>query len=80
MSENNSLSLSLPSIEPVRQRRKVRVRTLSRKLNPWFWFGWLRRRATTSGKRDFYSHKEKQAYSVDKMTQRASSHHYGVKL
>lgn len=80
MSENNSLSLSLPSIEPVRQRRKVRVRTLSRKLNPWFWFGWLRRRATVSGKRDFYSHKEKQAHLVAKMTQRAASYHYGVKL
>jgi hypothetical protein len=53
---------------------------LSRKLNPWLWFGWLRRQANFSGKRDFYSHKEKQAYSVDKMTQRAASYYSWVKL
>jgi hypothetical protein len=53
---------------------------LSRKLNPWFWFGWLRRRATFRENRDFYSHKEKQAHLEAKMTQRASSYHYGIKL
>ena len=80
MTQKNSLSLSLQSIEPVRQRRKIRARTLRRKLNPWFWFGWLRRRATFRENRDFYSHKEKQAHLDAKMTQRAASYHYGVKI
>jgi len=79
MSQNNSLSVSLPSIEPVRQRRKVRVRIFVKKLNPWLWFGWMRRRATSSKNRDFYSYKEKQTHVVTKMAQQAASYHYGIK-
>ena len=82
MNKNTALEISTPSssIEKVTSSHKRRVIAARRRMNPWHWFGWLRRTLKSRPNREFYSQSEKRQHQHVRMAQRAANHHHGFKF
>lgn len=83
MNKNSTLDPQMSSTKidshmtPARGRRLLSSR---RRISPWHWFGWLRRKLVKRSDRDFYSMAEKRKHQYAKMAQRAANHHHGFKF
>lgn len=82
MSKNHTIEMGTPSssLEHVSSSNKRRVISVRRRMNPWHWFGWLRRTLKSRPNREFYSQSEKRQHQYVKMAQRAANHHHGFKF
>jgi len=81
MNKNNALEISTPSssIEKVTSHKR-RVIAARRRMNPWHWFGWLRRTLKSRPNREFYSQSETRQHQHVRMAPRAAHHHHGFKF
>jgi hypothetical protein len=82
MSKNHTLEITTPSssLDYVPSSNKRRVIAVRRRMNPWHWFGWLRKTLKSRPNREFYSQAEKRQHQHVKMAQRAANHHHGFKF
>jgi hypothetical protein len=83
MNKNSTLDTQVSSTtidSPIQKVRGRRLLSSRRRVSPWHWFGWLRRKLVNRTDRDFYSLAEKRKHQYAKMAQRAANHHHGFKF